>query len=242
MENAFLILVLLGVAAIAILAAIYSWKQEQKRREALMAFAHARGWSFDPSKDASHDNQYAHFEVFRKGHSRRAFNTMTGSVRVDGRECPVKAGDFLYKITRSNGKSTSTSTYRFSYLILHLPFPRVPDLLIRPENFMDKLAGVVGFDDIDFESEEFSRGFHVASKDKRFAYDVITPAMMEFLLASRGPTLDIEHGAFCLTDGVRRWEPSQFEAWLTWGARFIDLWPDHVTDSLEAHARTARGD
>lgn len=235
------LVILLAAAALilVIAAAVYAWKQEQARREAMMAFAHARGWSFDPSKDASHDDRYAQFAVFRRGHSRRAFNTMRGSVTIDGRACPVVAGDFLYKITRSNGKSTSTTTYRFSYVIMHLPFPSVPSLLIRPEGIMDKLAGAIGFDDIDFESEEFSRKFHVASSDKRFAYDVITPAMMEFLLATRGPTLDIEHGCFCLTDGLRRWEPAQFEGWLNWGSRFIDLWPDHVTDSLEA--RVHRG-
>lgn len=241
MEQVLIFLAVGAALIIAIIAAVYSWKQEQKRREALMAFAHARGWQFDASKDSRHDNEYAHFAVFRRGHSRRAFNTMRGSVSIDGRDCPVKAGDFLYKITRSNGKSTSTTTYRFSYLILHLPFAHVPDLLIRPENFLDKIAGAIGFDDIDFESEEFSRKFHVASKDKRFAYDVITPAMMEFLLATRGPMIDLEHGAFCLTDGTRRWSPDEFEGWLNWGSRFIDLWPDHVTATLASRTHDARG-
>ena len=55
------LVILLAAAALilVIAAAVYAWKQEQARREAMMAFAHARGWSFDPSKDASHDDRYA---------------------------------------------------------------------------------------------------------------------------------------------------------------------------------------
>ena len=65
------------------------------------------------------------------------------------------------------------------------PFRNVPDLLIRPEGFFDKVAGAFGFDDIDFESEEFSRAFFVKSSDKRFAYDVLHPRMLELLMAER---------------------------------------------------------
>ena len=45
----------------------------------------------------------------------------------------------------------TTRTHRFSYLIVHLPFSGLPDLLIRPEGVFDKMAGAFGFDDIDFE-------------------------------------------------------------------------------------------
>ena len=142
-------------------------------------------------------------------------------------------GDFRYKITTHTGKSTQTRTYRFSYLILHLPFDGVPDLLIRREGVLDKIAGAFGFDDIDFESAQFSRRFHVKSPDKRFAYDVIDPRMMEFLLAGDPGTIDIERGRCCVSDGRRRWSPQQYEANLEWISRFFDNWPDHVTAGLE---------
>jgi len=213
--------------------ALWSWYQQKKRREALAALAKGLGMSFDPSHDRSHDDEYAHFEIFRRGRSRVAHNTMWGRLPINGREYPAKMGDFRYKVTRSSGKSRSTRTYRFSYLILHLPFANVPDLLIRREGLFDKLAGVVGFDDIDFESAEFSRRFHVKSKDKRFAYDVVTPAMMEFLLHAPGPSVDIEHGRLCLADGKTRWRVEQFEESLAWATRFLSLWPEHVLADLE---------
>jgi len=233
-QEALAILIVVLIAGVAIAAAIVAHIQAKKRREALAALAKKLGWDFYPGRDSSHDDQYAHFEIFRKGHSRVAFNTLVGSVRIDGRDFPARMGDFQYKITRRNGKSSSTTTYRFSYLILHLPFPRVPDLLIRPEGFFDKLAGVVGFDDIDFESAEFSKRFCVKSNDKRFAYDVCHPRMMEFLLASGKPSVDIENGRCCISDGRSRWTPEGFTGQLGWIARFFDNWPDHLTSDLDS--------
>lgn len=232
------ILVILVVGGLVIAAAIHAHKQAEARRDALAGLARELGFSFDPSKDADHDDQYAHFEIFRRGHSRSAYNTLTGAIDPSGDEglppLPIKMGDFTYKITTSNGKTTTTRTYNFSYLILHLPYSSVPDLLIRPEGIFDKLAGAFGFDDIDFESEEFSRKFCVKSPDKKFAYDVCHPRMMEFLLqsAGAGPAIDIEQGRCCLSDGGKRWEPEEFKRMLAWAQAFFEQWPEHVVKEL----------
>ncbi|MCI0632134.1 MAG: hypothetical protein L0Y44_15935 [Phycisphaerales bacterium] len=228
----FVILALLigGAIAVGILAHLAN----RKRQEELAKLASELGWQFEPGKDKSHDEEYAHFEIFRRGHSRAAYNTLTGELAIAGRGYPAKMGDFTYQVTQHTGKSTSTQTYRFSYLIVHLPFGQVPNLLIRREGIFDKLAGALGFDDIDFESAEFSKKFHVKSPDKRFAYDVCHPRMMEFLLQSTPPMIDIENGRCCLSDGSQRWEPEQFKAMLNWIERFFDLWPEHVTAELEA--------
>ena len=228
------IFVVIVIGAVIIAVAIYAHRQARKRREELSVLAAQLGWQFDPDKDADHDDEYSHFEIFRRGHSRAAYNTMRGSAMIDQRAFSAKMGDFTYKITRSNGKTTTTHTYRFSYLILHLPFVHVPDLLVRREGFFDKIAGMLGFDDIDFESSEFSRRFCVKSPDKRFAYDVIHPRMMEFLLAGSPAAVDIEQGRCCLSDGRARWSAEEFRARLEWIDRFFDLWPDHLTSQLSA--------
>ncbi|MHC4414937.1 MAG: hypothetical protein ACYS0G_06615 [Planctomycetota bacterium] len=226
------VILIVAVAAVVAVVAYLAYRAEKKRRERLAALATRLGWRFDHRRDRTHDDEYAQFEIFRRGHSRAAYNTLTGDLEVEGRPCPAKMGDFRYKITTHTGKSSSTRTYRFSYLIVHLPFPTAPDLLIRREGLFDKIAGAFGFDDIDFESAEFSRRFCVKSADKRFAYDVIHPRMMEFLLAGDPPSVDIEHGRCCLSDGRRRWPQQQFEAHLAWIRQFFDHWPDHVTRGL----------
>lgn len=201
-----------------------------KRRDALAALADRLGLRFDARRDRRHDDEYSHFEVFRQGHSRAAYNTIWGTLDIAGRECLIKTGDFTYTV--NHGKSSTT--YNLSYLILHLPFDAVPDLLIRREGVFDRLAGAFGFPDINFESSEFSRRFHVRSRDRKFAYDVVAPRMMEFLLATDPRVIDIERGRLCLTDGTRRWTPEEFEARIRWVGEFLLRWPDHVTAALDA--------
>lgn len=240
MEQAGLILlVVLGVGVVIALA-VWAHHVEQKRLAALGAFAASMGWSFDPRRDASHDNEYGHFAPFQRGSNRYAFNTMRGPITLDGRQFHAKAGDFHYQVTRSNGKTTSTTHYRFSYLLLEMPFAGVPDLHIRREGLFDKLAGAIGFEDIDFESVEFSRKFHVASRDKRFAYDLITAGMMEYLLAGLPGVLELERGRFLITDGTSRWEPGEYETILAWTRGFFDRWPRHVVKELEDADATGR--
>jgi len=237
MEAVGIVLVVIVVVALVGVAIYYAHKAEQERLAGLQRLAHENGWSFDPSSDASHDDRYGFFTVFRTGHSRRAYNTITGSHEINGLPHPLRMGDYLYKVTTSNGKTTTTTTYRLSYLLLHLPYAGVPDLAIRPEHVFDKLGAAIGFDDIDFESAEFSRRFHVKSPDKRFTYDVITPAMMEYLLASPKSSVDLQRGVVCITDGVRRWKPEEFTPKLGWITGFLDLWPDHVLRDLQERTR-----
>ncbi len=225
----FIVLAIVGIGLALYLAHLAA----KRRREAMAALAVELGWRFNPSSDHGHDDEYAHFEIFRKGHSRVAYNTLRGSTEIDGRTYAVKMGDFDYKVTQHTGKNSHTTTYRLSYLILHLPFDHTPDLLIRREGVFDKLAGVFGFDDIDFESEEFSRKFYVKSSDKKFAYDVVHPRMMEWLLAKEVPMIDIERGRCCVAEDRKRWEPHEFKRWLRRMDEFFDQWPDYLTSQMD---------
>ena len=120
-------IILIVVAALAIAVVVYlSYLAAKRRREVLAALAGELGWRFDPSRDRSHDDEYAHFEIFRQGHSRAAYNTLAGDP----------------------------------------------------------------------------------------------------------PTVDIEAGRCCLSDGRHRWSPEEFGATLSWVIEFFDRWPDHVTAEL----------
>ncbi len=224
------LLVAIGIA-LPLLWAYFSWKREQERRAAMQDLASSLGFRFDHEDNDSHDEDFSQFEIFRRGHSRTAKYTMRGSVELFGHTSEVCAGDFRCKITSGSGKSRRTRTYLFSYLIVHPPWPS-PTLLIRREGMFDKIKGTFGFDDIDFESEEFSKRFWVQSNDKRFAYDVIHPRMMEFLLLRLDTGIDLEGGAICLSDGACRWEPNQFREQLQFLRGFCELWPRHLLVDL----------
>lgn len=213
-------------------ALVIGHKKAKLRRQELWVLANEFGLEFHASRDPYHDDQYAHFEIFRRGDNRSAFNTMIGEHQFNNHRMGVKAGDFRYTVTTGSGKDRKTTTYTFSYLIIHLPFVHTPDLLIRPEHFFDKIAGVFSSKDIDFESEAFSRKFMVASPDRKFAYDICHPRMIEFLLETKPPAIDIERGRLCLAEGSRTWTPEQFRWMLRFVDQFLSQWPEHVIKDL----------
>ncbi len=84
------ILILVVVVIIAAVGAYFVHLAAKKRREKLAALATELAFEFDRSQDRSHDEQYSHFEIFRRGHSRAAYNTLTGSLTIDDRGYPVR--------------------------------------------------------------------------------------------------------------------------------------------------------
>jgi hypothetical protein len=216
-----------------VLVMLLSYRQQQRRIAELFDLAQSLGWQFSASNDGSYDSRYSQFSVFCQGDDRYAFNTLTGTLPAADQSCPARMGDYHYQTTSSDGKTTTTQDHHFSYLLVELPYVTLADLLIRHEGFFDKIATAFGFSDINFESAEFSRRFHVKSSDKRFAYDVINPAMMEFLLGSDCPAVEIKDRVCCLTTGHQTWTPEEFRQELNWAGKFFSLWPKYLVSALK---------
>jgi hypothetical protein len=212
--------------AVALGVAYFSGRSSERRRAELVAVAHGLGWRFDPGFKSGKGPPYSYFEAFSIGDFNvKAYNTIEGSLEIGGRAFPVAVGDF----TTTRLGSKSSTEYRFSYILLEVPFSQVPDLVIRPEGLMDRIGAAIGFEDIDFESAEFSRRFHVTSSEKRFAYDVIHARMMEFLLARRPPQLSLSRGYFCIVEPYGKpWTPTAFGSHLELAQSFFDLWPEYL--------------
>ena len=235
MPGFFFVLIPLFLIGFGLLA-YYSHLQAKQRREDLAQLADQLGWSFDPSRRYDWDSRYSQFGCFTRGHSRSAYNILQGMVEIEGRPYAGTMGDYTFKETSGSGKNRSTKTYHFSFVLIQLPFAGVPQLAVRQESFFDSITAFMGFDDIDFESEEFSRKFHVKSSDKRFAYDVIDPRMMEFMLDRKPPSFEIDRGILCCKSESSCWKPDEFADQLTWCQEFFARWPNHVVANLRSLA------
>jgi hypothetical protein len=217
--------------------AVYATRQQAKARTAALGRLAARlGWRFHgEERDEGLDETYPQFDQFGRGHSRYAYNRLSGCIQGFDTELPAEAGDYHYKVTSGAGKHRSTRTCQFSYLLVTLPFgPLLPSLRVRPENLLDKLEGAIGFEDIDFESAEFSRRHHVSSDNRRFTYALIDPRMIQFLLDTRPPAFELGAGVLLVMaeGGASRWEPREFDAALAWANGFIARWPAHLANDL----------
>jgi len=218
---ALIVAVLLG--GLLYVAEVRAWK----RREALGAVARRLGLRFHPSDDPSLHRNFRH-SIFQKGRDRKSTNNMLGFIEISGHPVEVRMGDYAYV----TGSGKSRQTHLLSYACFLLPFLGTPDLLIREENLGDKLLGGLGFDDIDFESEEFSRRFWVKSGDKRYGYDVIHPRMMEFLLEGPTPQVEIVRDVCLVLEGSTPWDPDTFEGAVGWFREFLSRWPEHLTEAF----------
>lgn len=222
-------------AAIFILGAVvvlcligFAWHLEHKRTQELRALARDLGLSFSQARDSTADKRFARFAMFKRGRSRRAWNIMRGQVELAGHDVNVESGDFRYVV----GSGKDQKTYKFSYLVAVNPIGTCPETIVRLEGIFDRVKGMLGFDDIDFESDDFSRKFHVSSDDKRFAYDLISQEMMEYMLENPPSAVELEGELICIANGSTRWKPEDFRASIRWLGGMLQRWPRHLADSM----------
>ena len=216
-------LIIVGVIAVIAVVAVLSYLSAQKRRQAMMDLATRLGLQFDPGKNWDLARRYDFLDKLRAGSNRYAFNTLSGTYQ-DHR---VTVFDYHYETHSTDSKGhRQTHHHYFSCFLLHLP-RSFPELVIAREGFFSKVAQAFGYDDIDFESHEFSRKFCVRSPDKKFAYDVCNARMMEYLLANSDLTIEIEGPALAISFNSRL-SPEQIESNLMRLISVRSLLPDYL--------------
>ena len=182
-------LIIIPVAALIIAGIVFGLLMAKKRREAMAALAHKLGMSFSPQKKHNIDDQYAFLDALKRGHNRYAKNIITGNYRGKN----FKIFDYHYQ----TGSGKNTHHYNFSFFIMKIE-KAFPELKITKEGFFSKIGQALGFDDIDFESHEFSKQFCVRSKDKKFSYDFCNAQMIDYLLDNKDMNIEIENNVVAL--------------------------------------------
>ena len=198
------------IAFVALFIGLWRWSVlvERKRTEAIAAWA--RGRKLMPAR-AGLPPGCDGFELLRRGRSRKSSNCWVG--RPGGSDVVV------FDWTYVTGSGKNETTHHCSAVAL-LPGVRLRPLRIREETLLDRMGEMIGMNDIDFESAEFSRTFHVSADDRRWAYDVITPQAMELLLGSPRFRIEMhENGVLLWRD--RRFEMVDFSAALQLGEQLL---------------------
>lgn len=216
------LLVALGVLAVVAIA-IWGYYRNIQRRKALVAWTQGKGLSFDPSRDREMDSRFPGFGCLAQGSDRYAHNRMSGEWR--GR--PFLGFDYHYETHSTDSKGHGrTHHHHFSAVILESGVPLEP-LFIRPEGIFDKLTEFVGFDDIDFESTEFSHRFYVKAANRRWAYDVLHQRTMEFLLQAPRFTIQSDE-SHVIAYRASQFSVAEFEAAAEVICGILDRLPDYL--------------
>ena len=184
-----------GFAALVVGLIIWGIVRARQEREALAALAAELGVRFYAEDPWDLPERYGQFDLFDSGHSKRATNVLAGD--VDGRS--MIAFDYSYK----TGSGKDESTYSYQALLLGLPI-LAPHLVLRHESFLDKMAAWVGYENIKFESTEFSRKYYVKCDVPKFAYDIFHARLIEYLLAcGDAPAMEMRGPLFLVHDSPR---------------------------------------
>lgn len=186
-----MLFILFGVVAIALF--IYGAIQAQKRREGLFELAQRLNLNFSAGPDPGIAARFGFLQQLNQGENRYAANIISGTYQQN----EVLAFDYHYETVHYDKEGRHTEDHWFSFFIVTVG-AAFPDLTIRREGFFTKIAEAFGYQDIKFESAEFSKTFCVRSPDKKFAYDVCNGKMMEYLLANHDLSIEIENQVVAL--------------------------------------------
>lgn len=215
-----LIIVLVVAAVVAVV--IFGGRWEKKRREALRSLAGRLRLRYT-QRDDSVTDRYEFLDDLQRGSNPYAFNILAG----DFEGHPVKVFDFHYETHSTDSKGRrQTHHHYFSFFLLEHEAD-FPELRVYAESFFSKLGQLLGFEDIDFESVEFSKAFTVKSKDKKFAFDVCHTRMMEYLLNHQDLSMEIEGGCVAISF-PHRLAPEEIEGRLRQLLEIRTLFPEYL--------------
>jgi hypothetical protein len=171
--------ILLALAAM-IGGVVWSYKQKEKRRQALALWGLGHGLNFSAADSFGLDR--LDFHLFSLGEGRGCENVLSGA--WEG--VPVQAADYWYYTESNDGHGGRNKEYhRFSVVVASVD-GWLPPVRVEHESPLTRLADHVGLRDIDFESEEFNRRFDVTGKDREFAFKLLDGRMLQWLLSTAG--------------------------------------------------------
>ena len=191
-------LIIVAVIIAVVIGAIFNAIAQRKRREGLFELAQRLNLDFRGGQDFGIPSRFGFLKQLAQGDDRYAVNVLSGNYQQN----EILAFDYHYATYHTDKNGTHKDDHWFSFFILTLPAV-FPDLTIRRENFLTRVAEAFGYQDIKFESAEFSKAFCVRSPDKKFAYDVCNAKMMEYLLANRDLSIEIENEVIALAFSTR---------------------------------------
>lgn len=208
------------VGALVALYVIYRMAQTSRtdaRQDPFRSAAAQLGFTF--RAEAGFDPAMRAYRAMADGSEPRIANEMSGTRGGHA----IRCFDFVSKVRRDERETLRTRS------IVTTSVPSAwPTLTIEPETASDRIREELGRDeDVDFESQEFSDRFWVASPDRRFAYDIISGRMMEHLLASSIVHWEVRDGLLVAwADGA--WSPQATPHMIDTVVGFLDRVPRHV--------------
>ncbi|MBX3418637.1 MAG: hypothetical protein KF851_13615 [Pirellulaceae bacterium] len=183
MGGLFPIIVMVVVFTAIAIAAWWANAMEKRRAEALEAAANELGLAYLPLDPGRLRAIRSKFALFGKGGVQLAKNVIVG----DTEEVQIVIFDYQFETGSGNNKQT----HRQTVAVIDSDRLRLPSFTMRPENFLDKFGGILGFEDIDFDTHpRFSDAFVLQGAEPEAIRRVFSTEVMDYF--SDRPDLYVE--------------------------------------------------
>lgn len=207
-----------SIAAFVVIALVFiaGLIAQKKRAERLMRFAQSRGLTYEKRNDA-----WAHMDwgyPFGAGRAQKARHVMTGHLK----DRPVIS--FEHEYTTGSGDDRRVVHTMVTAIQIRRAFPK---LEVGLEGITGRFARRLGFKDIELESEAFNRKYKIECDNRKFAYDVLHPRFMEWLMSIDSSGFTIA-GPYVVTHRPGRLKEQEIDANFAYITAVIEHMPGFV--------------
>ena len=222
-----------GFALLMVVLIPIGLRHQRARDGALRLWAESKGMTYHESSEVV-NARYRDVEPFEGKRSRVLKNVMQGGTDINLRRHAVMCSDFY-----GSNKNDDSGPTVHSLVVIDTPY-RTPKLIVMRRGLLNRALIASGMQDINFEDADFSKAFHVMSDDRAFAYEILSPQVIEHLklwprsMKRSITSLTVHNGVVVAYKRNSHWRsPSQFERVLRFAAGFVDRWPDHLLAEWE---------
>ncbi len=166
------------VVSIALVISGITMYFDKKRTEFFMKYAQNHNYSFE-KENWNFISPY-NFDLFNKGRNKSLKKIIKGEFD----NFKFLLCDYKYQ----TGSGKNKSQHKQTIIIAEVEGDyRFPHFTLRPENFFDKIAGAVGFKDINFDSHpKFSKMFCLKGENEKMIRNVFTNEILSYYENNEG--------------------------------------------------------
>lgn len=150
------------------------------RQQALEKVAFQLGMNFSATDEWGLKTLLRDFKLFKRGGRRKILNMMQHQSALN--EMDIRIFDYQFTVSTGN----SSRTFKQTVFFVESKKLGLPQFLMKPENFLHRIAAYLGFEDIDFEEyPKFSTQYYLKGEDEDYIRGTLNDDFLKFFSIER---------------------------------------------------------
>lgn len=204
----YLVLAIIGVGLVISFTICYVIWADRKRTEGLQYVATELGLEFFPDGSKQLQAELGRFNLFKRGRGKKLAKL------IQGASDDVSISIFDYRFTTGSGKQSRT--YNQSVAALSSQKLTIPDFTMRPEGLLDRLGGMIGFANIDFDTHpKFSSLYVLKGSSEEKVRQFFKPELLSYFEQRKVVNVEAAFGMIIIFAPGRNIAPSDIKEFLS---------------------------